>query len=65
MKMSFRTKEESNKMQEKEFLKLTPVERVMKFFELIYFFKDFPVTTKEKNNNFIIIIKNNKHKLGQ
>jgi hypothetical protein len=64
MKMFFRTKEESNKIQEEDFLKLTPVERVMSFFKLIYFFKDFPSTKIEQNNNFIIIAKNDKHKLG-
>jgi len=64
MKMVFRTKEESNKIQEENFLKLTPVERVMVFFELIYFFKDFPTNKIEQNNNFILSAKNDKQKLG-
>jgi hypothetical protein len=64
MKMFFRTKDESNKIQEDEFLKFTPSERVLSFFALIYYFKSFPTTKTEKNRNFIIVIKNDKYKLG-
>lgn len=64
MKMFFRTKDESNKIQEEDFFKLTPSERVLSFFSLIYYFKNFPTTKTEKNRNFIIVIKNDKYKLG-
>lgn len=64
MKMFFRTKEESNKIQEEDFLKFTPSERVLSFFSLIYYFKNFPTTRTVKNKNFVILIKNDKHKLG-
>lgn len=58
MKMFFRTKEESNKIQEEEFLKLTPSERVLSFISHIYYFKNFPTTKADKHKNFVIVIKN-------
>ena len=55
MKIFFRIKEQSNEVQEEEFLKLSPSERVLVFFELVYFFNQFPTKTpKNKSNNFII-----------
>ncbi len=63
MKMFFRTKEESNKIQEEEFLKLTPSERVLSFISHIYFFKYFPskIKNEDKSKNFIIEIKSKKN----
>ena len=53
--MKFRTKEESNREQEIEFLALTPHERVVRFFELVRQVKRFrSVNQNEKNDNFII-----------
>ena len=53
----FRNKEESNKLQEEDFLKLSPSERVLRFFSLIYYFKNFPTTKTDNNKNFVIVIK--------
>lgn len=38
MEITFRTKEESNRIQEETFLKMTPVERVLAFFQMQVFF---------------------------
>ena len=60
MKVSFNTKEESKKIQQQEFLKLTGAERIYRFLELMVFFNKFPTKKiKEKNNNFVIEIKVN------
>ncbi|MDI6046207.1 hypothetical protein [Flavobacterium yafengii] len=64
MEINFRTKEESNRIQEENFLKLSPVERIYSFLQLIYFFKDFPSQTEDENKNFIIVIKDAKHTMG-
>jgi hypothetical protein len=64
MEIIFRTKEESNRIQNESFLKLTPVERVLAFFQMQVFFKTFPTTTKKENSNFIIFIENDKPRLG-
>ena len=63
MKIFFRTKEESNKIQEDEFLKLTPSERVLRFFSLVCYFKNFPTTATKENKNFIIVIKQKGEKI--
>lgn len=63
MEILFRSKEESNKTKEENFLKLSPTERVLAFFELQYFFKDFPTNAKTENNNFIIIIQSAEQEL--
>ncbi|MDR6299773.1 hypothetical protein [Mesonia maritima] len=62
MKVSFTTKAESNKMQQTDFLKLSPSERFYAFLELSYRLKDFPKKNKqlEKGENFIIQISNAK-----
>ena len=53
----FQTKEESNRLQEEEFLKLSPQERLFRFFELCYLFNQFPLKDPQtKSNNFEIII---------
>lgn len=57
MELSFRTKEESNKVQQEAFLKLSKVERIYSFLWLMERVSQFP--TKRANistNNFIIEI---------
>ncbi len=57
MKVSFRTKEESNQEQQQEFLKLLPVERIYAFLGLMDRLKDYPTKADPKNkNNFLIEI---------
>ncbi len=57
MKITFQTKEESKRKQQEEFLKLTPGERVLAFFELSRRMKDFPCKKLiEKTGNFILRI---------
>lgn len=50
------TKAKSNKLREEEFLKLSPVERVMAFFELSRRVNKFPTknTPDPKENNFVL-----------
>lgn len=57
MKIEFRTKEESNREQEKDFLALLPHERVLRFFDLVRQvnrFKTNKVEDESKKNNFVI-----------
>ncbi len=62
MKITYRNKALSNEEQEKEFLRLTPVERIYSFINLIYQLKDFPTKANpQKNDNFIVEIKSAKH----
>jgi hypothetical protein len=58
MEISFQTKEESNRMQEEEFLKLSPAERFYAFLRLSERMKDFPNKTpiERSKDNFQIII---------
>ena len=57
MEIKFRTKEESNKLQREDFLKLSPVDRFYTFLNLMYLLKDYPTKKpKKKNNNFILVI---------
>ena len=56
MKVFFRTKEESNKLQEEEFLKLAPVDRFYLFLALMNKLKISKSSPDLKNNNFKIII---------
>ena len=59
MEIRFQTKEESNKQQQEEFLKLSGVERVYSFWRLMERVNRFPVKNKiDKNkDNFIIELK--------
>ena len=59
MEIRFQTKEESNRHQEEDFLKLSGAERVYSFFRLMERVSQFPVKNKiEKNkDNFLIVIK--------
>ncbi|MBL7887801.1 MAG: hypothetical protein JNJ52_13720 [Flavobacterium sp.] len=58
MELRFQTKEESNQLQQDEFLKLSKVERLYAFFRLMEQMSKFPVQTKEDKNkdNFVIVI---------
>lgn len=57
MKIQFQTKEESNKKQLEDFLKLSKAERIYSFLRLIEEVKRFPTKEKEKeNSNFVIVI---------
>jgi len=58
MEITFTTKEESNKKRQEEFLKLSPIERIYSFLELVVRVNKFPTKyKKEKNNNFVIELK--------
>ena len=59
MKVSYQTKKESNEIQEREFLALSPHERVMHFLRLseqISHFKTKANSERAEKNNFIIEI---------
>lgn len=61
MQIHFRTKEESNRAQEEEFLKLSPSERFYAFIKLMHDLRDFPSNSSEEEmkekENFVIEIK--------
>ncbi len=60
MKIAFRTKEEANRGQEKEFLALSGSERFYRFIEFIQHSKKLPSKAKKTNDkSFKIIIKTN------
>ena len=60
MEIKFQTKEESNKLQEKEFLALSPSERVARFFSLSRYMLKFPAKhPKNLTNNFVISFEKN------
>ena len=57
MEIRFQTKEESNKKQLEDFLKLSGAERVCRFLELSAQLKKFPTKHKpDKSSNFTIVI---------
>lgn len=57
MKVNFRTKEESNKIQQEEFLKLSPVERYYAFLDLMWSLRKLPIKNENvKSGNFQIVI---------
>ena len=58
MEINFRSKEESNEIQQAEFLKLTPVERFYAFMDLMWTLRKSPQKNKKvKKDNFLIVIK--------
>lgn len=58
MKVTFQSKTLSNEEQEKAFLRLTPIERIYAFINLMYQLKDFPTKASQHNkDNFVINIK--------
>ncbi|MXO07404.1 hypothetical protein [Flavobacterium sp. HBTb2-11-1] len=58
MEIRFQTKEESNKRQQEDFLKLSKVERFYAFLRLSERISKFPVKNKVNKNkdNFLIVI---------
>ncbi|WP_417939079.1 hypothetical protein [Flavobacterium sp. RS13.1] len=61
MEIRFQTKEESNKQQQEDFLKLSKVERIYSFLRMSERISRFPVKNRVDKNkdNFVIIIKSN------
>jgi hypothetical protein len=58
MKIRYSTKEESNKVQRDDFLKLTPVQRFYSFLDLMNNLRKYPVNSKiVQKRNFLIEIK--------
>jgi hypothetical protein len=58
MKMRFQTKEESNAIQLEKFLKLSKIDRIYSFLNLMYKVNQYPTKVKEvKSANFLITIK--------
>ncbi|AZQ59900.1 hypothetical protein EJ994_14240 [Maribacter sp. MJ134] len=58
MKITFRTKEEANREQEKEYLALSGSERFYRFMEFIQHSKKLPSKVKKTNDKgFKVIIK--------
>lgn len=60
MEIHFQTKEQSNKKQMEDFLKLSKVARFYSFLSLMYRMKQFPTKSKEEGKskrNFVIEIK--------
>ena len=59
-KITYRTKEASNRAQEEAFMKLSGYERFYKFLELMLFVNQFPTKNKERERkereNFVIVI---------
>jgi len=64
MEIRFQTKEESNKQQQEDFLKLSKIERVYSFLRLSERISQFPVKNKVDKNkdNFQILIDRNDKK---
>ncbi|TRX37431.1 hypothetical protein FNW52_05575 [Flavobacterium sp. ZT3R18] len=58
MQIQFQTKEKSNTLQLESFLKLSKVERIYDFLNLMYKVNQFPTKIKtDKSANFLITIK--------
>ena len=59
MEIRFQTKEESNRQQQEDFLKLSKIERIYSFLRLSERISKFPVKNKVDKNkdNFLIVIK--------
>ena len=62
MELRFQTKEESNQLQQDEFLKLSKGERLYSFFRMMERMSKFPVKNKDDKNkdNFLIVINTKK-----
>ena len=56
MEIRYNTKEESNKIQLENFLKLSKIERLYAFINLCEQINLFPTKSDRKSNNFSIII---------
>ncbi|PKR81348.1 hypothetical protein CW751_04640 [Brumimicrobium salinarum] len=61
MEISYTTKEEANRMEEKRFLALKPSERLIEFLNEMPYFAQFPSKKpQEKEENFIVILNDEK-----
>ena len=60
MKITYTTKEESNQLQQQEFLAFSPVERFYRFLILMEKSKWLNNKKQESNNNFQIVIETKK-----
>ena len=59
MKITFQTKEESNKKREADFLNLSGAERISRFLQLMEQVSKFPVKKRiERKDNFLIVLPN-------
>jgi len=58
MEISYNTKDESNKIQLENFLKLSKIERFYAFINLCEQISIFPTKSKHKSDNFSITITN-------
>jgi hypothetical protein len=56
MQVQFRTKDEANMEQQRDFLALTPIEHVYRFLDLMQRINRFPTKAKHHENTFIIHI---------
>ncbi len=55
MKIKFTTKEESNREQRENYIKLSPINRIYSFIKQVYIFNNFPLKkNKSTNSNFTI-----------
>lgn len=59
MEIRFLTKEESNKLRQEAFVKLSPAERLMSFFELSRRVLKFPTKTNADSNRNNFVLKKN------
>ena len=63
MEINFTSKEESKRIQELEFLALSPSERVIRFFRLSQQINLFPTSVPKKDSTNFIIENRNRYKL--
>ncbi|KAB5490947.1 MULTISPECIES: hypothetical protein [Flagellimonas] len=56
MQVQFRTKDEANREQERDFLALSPTERVYRFLDLMQRINRFPTKAKQDKNTFTLHI---------
>lgn len=60
MQVQFRTKDESNLEQERDFLALSPIERVYRFLDLMQRINRFPTKARHEESKFVIQINTGK-----
>lgn len=58
MEIRFQTKEESNEIQRDSFLKLSKIERIYSFLNLMHKVNQYPTKVREdKSANFLLVLK--------
>ena len=58
MEIRFQTKEESNEIQRDSFFKLSKIERIYSFLNLMHKVNQYPTKVKEdKSANFLLVLK--------